>query len=126
MTERVDDVSLVDLRCSMVVLEDDSLLLLHRTGDVTDDWVLPGGRPRPGESMLSCVRREVRSATLGDGEPDARPAWVDRQTLRTLPMRPPLAGHLNGLSTGTRGTAAYLGNMWRPSHVGRTRPDGGR
>lgn len=58
-----DDESLVDLRCSTVILRDASVLLLHRT-DVpaspgAEDWVLPGGRPRPGEGMAACVRREA-------------------------------------------------------------------
>jgi ADP-ribose pyrophosphatase YjhB (NUDIX family) len=52
---------LVDLRCSVVIVRNDAVLLLHR-GEA-DEWVLPGGRPRPGESMLSCARREVHEET---------------------------------------------------------------
>ena len=57
------DESLVDLRCSVVVLRGDRVLLLHRTHlsprPDGDDWVLPGGRPRPGEGMAACARREA-------------------------------------------------------------------
>ena len=56
-----DDESLVELRCSVAVIRGDEFLLIHRTA--TDDWVLPGGRPRPGESMAACARREVREET---------------------------------------------------------------
>jgi 8-oxo-dGTP diphosphatase len=49
------------LRCSAVVVRGDDVLLLHRVGG--DDWVLPGGTPRPAESMAACARREVREET---------------------------------------------------------------
>lgn len=55
------DETLVDLRCSVIIFRQAEVLLLHRT-DV-DEWVLPGGRPRPGESMVSCARREVHEET---------------------------------------------------------------
>lgn len=55
------DETLVDLRCSVIIFRNDTLLLLHRVE--ADEWVLPGGRPRPGESMLSCARREVVEET---------------------------------------------------------------
>lgn len=61
MPHTVDDESLVDLRCSVALTRNDAYLLVHR--DATDDWVLPGGRPRPRESMASCARREVREET---------------------------------------------------------------
>ena len=54
------DESLVDLRCSAVVLRVASVLLVRRPGD---DWVLPGGRPRNGETVRSCVRRETFEET---------------------------------------------------------------
>lgn len=61
------DESLVDMRCSVVVLREESVLLVHRTWDdarpASGDWVLPGGRPRPHESMTSCARREVAEET---------------------------------------------------------------
>lgn len=55
------DETLVDLRCSVIVFRGDSVLLLHRVD--ADEWILPGGRPRPGESLVSCARREVREET---------------------------------------------------------------
>jgi len=38
-------------------------LLLHRTRDGLDDWVLPGGTPREGESLVACARRELLEET---------------------------------------------------------------
>jgi 8-oxo-dGTP pyrophosphatase MutT (NUDIX family) len=55
------DETLVDLRCSVIIFRQESVLLLHRTDSA--EWVLPGGRPRPGESMVSCARREVHEET---------------------------------------------------------------
>lgn len=55
------DETLVDLRCSVVILRHDRILLLHRLAD--DQWVLPGGRPQPRESLASCARREVFEET---------------------------------------------------------------
>ena len=143
-----DDV-LVDLRCSVVVIRDDHFLLIHREN--TDDWVLPGGTPRTGESLAACVRRETREETgldvtprrcafvlevggegtdrrvdlvftanlYGDADPIAgevgtTPQWVPLARLPELRMRPPLGGYLPALVRGDRGTAAYLGDMWRP------------
>lgn len=61
------DESLVDLRCSVVVVRGNDVLLLHRSATPDDhsdgDWVLPGGRPRPGESMVACARRETVEET---------------------------------------------------------------
>jgi 8-oxo-dGTP pyrophosphatase MutT (NUDIX family) len=57
----------VDLRCSVVVVRDGEILLVHRSAKPHDwqdgDWVLPGGRPRPGESMIACARRETIEET---------------------------------------------------------------
>lgn len=59
--------SMVDLRCSVVVLRNLEVLLIHRSSrpaDWTDgDWVLPGGRPRPAESVGACARREAAEET---------------------------------------------------------------
>lgn len=46
----------VNLRCSGLVIRNDTVLLCQRTAD----WLLPGGTPRYGESTAACVRREVR------------------------------------------------------------------
>jgi 8-oxo-dGTP diphosphatase len=35
----------IDLRCSTILLRDESVLLIHRTYDGADDWMLPGGTP---------------------------------------------------------------------------------
>jgi 8-oxo-dGTP diphosphatase len=51
------------VRCSVIVFRDDDVLLVHRTRNASGDWVLPGGTPRPGESMAACARRETREET---------------------------------------------------------------
>jgi len=58
--ESTADGALVDLRCSTVVVHNREFLLIRRG---SDDWVLPGGRPRDGESMASCARRETYEET---------------------------------------------------------------
>lgn len=57
------------LRCSAIVVRNQAVLLVHRVWDGGDDWVLPGGTPRPGESMAACARREVREETGIQAEP---------------------------------------------------------
>lgn len=52
----------IDLRCSAIVVRKQAVLLIRRTNG-TGTWVLPGGTPRPGESMAACARREVREET---------------------------------------------------------------
>lgn len=58
-----DDEGLVDLRCSIIILRGEAVLLLHREAAANPDWVLPGGRPREGESTAACARREVTEET---------------------------------------------------------------
>jgi 8-oxo-dGTP diphosphatase len=65
----------IDVRCSAIVFRDDTVLLVHRRRDGTDDWVLPGGTPRPGESMAACARRETLEETGLSVDP-ARVAFV--------------------------------------------------
>ena len=65
----------VRLRCSAVVFRGEAVLLLHRTAHRRDDWVLPGGCPRPGEGTAACARREVREET-GLGVETGRCAFV--------------------------------------------------
>lgn len=55
------DESMVEVRCSAVLFSRSQVLLLQRQSP--KEWVLPGGRPRPGESLKSCVRREVLEET---------------------------------------------------------------
>jgi 8-oxo-dGTP diphosphatase len=64
----------IELRCSAIVVRNRSVLLIHRASGA-DDWVLPGGTPRPGESMAACARREVREETGLHVDP-ARVAFV--------------------------------------------------
>lgn len=52
-----------DVRCSTIVFRDDELLLIHRVREGGDDWTLPGGTPRAGESMAACARRETLEET---------------------------------------------------------------
>jgi 8-oxo-dGTP diphosphatase len=65
----------IDLRCSAVISRQEAVLLIHRSYEGMDDWVLPGGTPRPGESMAACARREVREETGLRVDP-ARVAFV--------------------------------------------------
>ena len=64
-----------DVRCSVIVLHKHTVLLLHRTRDGLDDWVLPGGTPREGESMTACARRELFEETGISADP-SRVAFV--------------------------------------------------
>jgi ADP-ribose pyrophosphatase YjhB (NUDIX family) len=59
MTDR----TLVELRCSAIVVRDDRLLLLRRRRDGAEDWVLPGGHPRRREGAAACVEREMLEET---------------------------------------------------------------
>jgi len=52
-----------DVRCSALVVHQRCVLLVHRTHDGLDDWVLPGGTPREGESLAACARRELLEET---------------------------------------------------------------
>lgn len=52
-----------DVRCSAVVFRDQEVLLVGRVRQGGDEWVLPGGTPRPGESMAACARRETLEET---------------------------------------------------------------
>jgi 8-oxo-dGTP diphosphatase len=65
----------IDLRCSAVVFRDGAVLLVHRARNGVGDWVLPGGTPRPGESMAACAWRETLEETGLSVEP-ARVAFV--------------------------------------------------
>ena len=71
----MDQPSAVDVRCSAVVFRGQEILLVGRIRDRADEWVLPGGTPRPGESMVACARRETAEETGLAVEP-ARIAFV--------------------------------------------------
>lgn len=57
----------VDLRCSIALIKNEQILLLHRSTrphrDDDGDWILPGGHPATGESMRACAARESREET---------------------------------------------------------------
>lgn len=57
-----------EVRCSAVVFKGRDILLVRRAA--AGDWVLPGGIPRPGESMAACARRETAEETGLAIEPD--------------------------------------------------------
>lgn len=59
----------IDLRCSAIVIRHNAVLLVHRTNGGIDDWALPGGTPREGESMAACARRELLEETGLTAEP---------------------------------------------------------
>lgn len=59
------------------------------------------------------------------GEPGKAPTWVPLARVRELDLRPPIGGYLPGIVSGTRNTAAYLGNMWRPGQPSRRRSGAG-
>jgi 8-oxo-dGTP diphosphatase len=52
-----------DVRCSVIAIRNHAVLLVHRTRGGLDDWVLPGGTPREGESTTACARRELFEET---------------------------------------------------------------
>ncbi|HUB21270.1 MAG TPA: NUDIX hydrolase [Streptosporangiaceae bacterium] len=58
-----------DVRCSVVVLRRHAVLLVHRMRGGLDDWVLPGGTPRDGESLTGCARRELLEETGLSADP---------------------------------------------------------
>lgn len=58
-----------DVRCSVIVLQRHHVLLVHRTRDGLDDWVLPGGTPREGESLTACACRELLEETGVSADP---------------------------------------------------------
>jgi 8-oxo-dGTP diphosphatase len=113
MTDR----TLVELRCSAIVFREERLLLLRRRRDGAEDWVLPGGHPRPREGVAACVEREVLEET-GIRIQAPRVAFVlettDPAGDRRLIELVFLTGYLRGLHrTQLRSTAPYLGNLWR-------------
>lgn len=72
-----------DVRCSAVVFRGQEVLLVRRVRDGGDDWVLPGGTPRPGESMAACARRETLEETGLTVEPSRIAFVVETQGPRS-------------------------------------------
>ena len=64
-----------NVRCSILVVRRHAALLVHRTHDGLDDWVLPGGTPCEGESLMACARRELLEETGVSADP-SRVAFV--------------------------------------------------
>jgi 8-oxo-dGTP diphosphatase len=58
----MDDREPVNLRCAVMVLRANAVLLCRRTEEA-DTWVLPGGTPRRGEATAAAARREVAEET---------------------------------------------------------------
>ncbi len=58
----MDDREPVNLRCAVLVLRGNAVLLCRRTEE-TDTWVLPGGSPHAGEGTAGAARREVAEET---------------------------------------------------------------
>jgi ADP-ribose pyrophosphatase YjhB (NUDIX family) len=58
----MDDREPVNLRCAVLVLRANAVLLCRRTEEA-DTWVLPGGTPRSGEATAAAARREVAEET---------------------------------------------------------------
>jgi ADP-ribose pyrophosphatase YjhB (NUDIX family) len=62
--------SLVTTRISVLIVENDKILLVkHRKGD-REYWVLPGGRLEYGETFVECARREMQEETGLEIEPE--------------------------------------------------------
>jgi ADP-ribose pyrophosphatase YjhB (NUDIX family) len=89
------------MRCSTLVWrrQPAGLLLVRRSRGARVEYALPGGTPRPGESLASCARREVWEETGVRVNP-TRVAFMlevvdDRQgrlidAVFTADVRPPL------------------------------------
>ena len=63
-----------EVRCSVIVLRQHAVLLVHRTRHDLDDWVLPGGSPREGESLTACASQPVFLAVLPQARASAAAA----------------------------------------------------
>lgn len=72
-----------DVRCSVLVVHRHAVLLVHRTRDGLDDWVLPGGTPREGESLVACARRELLEETGVSANPSQVALVVEAESGRS-------------------------------------------
>jgi 8-oxo-dGTP pyrophosphatase MutT (NUDIX family) len=75
----------------------------------------PAGARRLVELVFLAAERDGQTATR-PSEPGLEPLFVPVEDTPALALRPPLAGYLRGLHRARlRPTAAYLGNLWRPT-----------
>ena len=58
--------------------EDRELIVIRRSRH--NDWTLPKGKVKPGESWLQCAIREVREETGFDVEVESHAGWVCYET----------------------------------------------
>lgn len=63
---------------------------------------------------LVFISRVTSRGDLTAERPTSVPVWVPASELSGIRLRPPINGYLPALVSGTRDSAAYLGNMWRP------------
>jgi len=81
-----------------------------RSGLHTVDLVFVASQSVPGQEPQSL-------------EPELSARFVPLGLLHQVNLRPPIAGHLRGLSARrAEQTAAYLGNLWRPRRHGDSLP----
>jgi 8-oxo-dGTP diphosphatase len=72
-----------DVRCSVLVVHRHAVLLVHRTHDGLNDWVLPGGTPREGESLVACAHRELLEETGVSASPSGVALVVESMSHRS-------------------------------------------
>jgi hypothetical protein len=93
----------------------------HRIGLVGE--VTGRGRERLVEIVFVGLL-DSRDTAPPRAEPGTSPTWVPIAELAKLNLRPPIAGYLPALIAGRSHTAAYVGNLWRPSPADPSEPTG--
>lgn len=103
-----------EVRCSVIVLRQHAVLLVHRVRHGLDDWVLPGGTPDEGESLTACARRELLEETGLSANLSQVALVVESVQPAGIDLHPALAGHLYRLlDPGPHGQVPFVGNFWR-------------
>jgi 8-oxo-dGTP pyrophosphatase MutT (NUDIX family) len=108
------------VRCSVLVARNHAVLLVHRTHDGLDDWVLPGGTPREGESLVACARRELLEETGVSADPSHIALVVESASSGTGPRMldivfiAPLGQRWAGNTTGNEGRGR-VSSLWTSS-----------